>query len=113
MRSNCLRSWLVLYTLLHNRECKLPEIQQLRSLLANIDAIVSAAYGWHLDLQHDFHPYKQGTRFTISPQARAKVLDFLLALNHERYAAEQQDAANKKKKGKRSKSEEAPLLAML
>jgi hypothetical protein len=55
-----------------------------------MDHAVAAAYGWtDLDLGHGFHHTKQGIRYTISEAARRTVLDRLLALNHERYAAEQ------------------------
>ena len=37
---------------------------------------------------HGFHETRQGVRFTISAQARADVLDKLLALNHYRYDQE-------------------------
>ena len=37
---------------------------------------------------HGFHETRQGVRFTISAQARADVLDKLLALNHYRYEQE-------------------------
>ena len=59
-----------------------------------MDHAVAAAYGWtDLGLGHGFHQTKQGIRYTISEAARPKVLDLLLALNHERYAAEQTAAA--------------------
>ena len=55
---------------------------------------VAAAYDWTgLDLGHGFHQTKQGIRYTISEAARRNVLDRLLALNHERYGAEQSAAA--------------------
>jgi hypothetical protein len=54
-----------------------------------MDEAVVAAYGWqHLDLGLGFHETKQGIRFTISEVARRKVLDHLLALNHQRHAEE-------------------------
>ena len=59
-----------------------------------MDHAVAAAYGWtDLNLGHGFHQTKQGIRYTISDAARPTVLDRLLALNHERYAAEQSEAA--------------------
>jgi hypothetical protein len=55
-----------------------------------MDHSVAVAYGWtDLDLGHGFHQTKQGIRYTISETARRIVLDRLLALNHERYAADQ------------------------
>ncbi len=70
------------------------DIITLRALHVEIDHAVAAAYGWtDLDLGHGFHQNKQGIRYTISDAARRAVLDRLLALNHERYAAEQAAAA--------------------
>jgi hypothetical protein len=80
-----------LYNLFQQPKCRDSEIQRLRDLHIEIDFAVSKAYGWTFDLGHGFHETKQGVRFTISPQARAKVLDLLLVLNHERYAAEQRE----------------------
>ena len=66
------------------------DIATLRALHVEMDDAVAAAYHWtDLDLGHGFHKTKQGTRYTISEAARRAVLDRLLALNHERYAAEQ------------------------
>jgi hypothetical protein len=65
------------------------EIVELRKLQIEMDYAVAKAYGWtDLQLAHDFYETKQGRRFTISEAARQEVLDRLLALNHERYAAE-------------------------
>jgi hypothetical protein len=62
----------------------------LRALHVDMDHSVAVAYGWtDLDLGHGFHQTKQGIRYTISETARRIVLDRLLALNHERYAADQ------------------------
>jgi len=70
------------------------DIATLRALHVEMDYAVAAAYDWTgLDLGHGFHQTKQGIRYTISEAARPKVLDLLLALNHERYAAEQTAAA--------------------
>ena len=66
-----------------------------------------------IDLGHGFHETPQGTRFTISPQARVDVLDKLLALNHYRYDEEVKRGLHNKKKP-RSKAKgsdvEVPLL---
>ena len=70
------------------------DITTLRELHVEMDHAVAAAYGWtDLNLGHGFHEAKQGIRYTISEAARRTVLDRLLALNHERYAAEQSAAA--------------------
>lgn len=98
------------YNLLHENSCNDPEIGNLRDLQVEMDRAVAAANGWKLDLAHGFHETKQGVRFTISPQARATVLDLLLALNHERHAAEQQQAPATKKRGKSKRTPAAATL---
>ncbi len=66
------------------------DIARLRALHVAMDHAVAAAYGWDdLDLGHAFHDTAQGPRYTISEAARREVLGRLLALNHERHAAEQ------------------------
>jgi hypothetical protein len=83
-----------LYNRFHSPHEVSQDIGALHALHVEMDYAVAVAYGWtDLDLGHDFHPTKQGTRFTISEAARRKVLDRLLSLNHERYAAEQSAAA--------------------
>ena len=70
------------------------DIAGLRALHVEMDHAVAAAYGWtDLELGHGFHQTKQGIRYTISEAVRRTVLDRLLALNHERYAAEQSAAS--------------------
>ena len=70
------------------------DIATLRALHVEMDHAVAGAYGWtDLDLGHGFHQTKQGIRYTISEAVRRAVLDRLLALNHERYAAEQSAAS--------------------
>jgi hypothetical protein len=70
------------------------DVATLRALHIEMDHAVSAAYGWtDIDLDHGFKETNQGIRFTISEAPRREVLDRLLALNHERYAAEQSAAA--------------------
>lgn len=41
-----------------------------------------------LELNHHHWTTPQGVRFTVSPEAKDELLDRLLELNHERYAAE-------------------------
>ena len=51
------------------------DVQRLRELHVEIDSAVSLAYGWSdLDLGHDFHDTRHGTRFRISESARREVL---------------------------------------
>ncbi|MBI2503299.1 MAG: hypothetical protein HYW07_08705 [Candidatus Latescibacteria bacterium] len=69
------------------------------------------AYGWAgaVALGHGFHeletlPENDRVRYTISPEARKEVLRRLLALNHERAAAQvevQAEGSVKKKWGKK------------
>lgn len=103
-----------LANLFNNESCAAKDVMELRALHVQLDEIVAAAYGWTFDLGHGFHQNKQGVRFTISPHARAKALDLLLALNHERYAAEQRGAEatpkTKSSKRKRKPAAEVPLL---
>ncbi len=90
------------------------DISTLRALQVEMDYTVAAAYGWTgLDLAHDHHETKQGIRFTISETARREVLDCLLALNHERYAAEQVAASaapRPKAKARKRAPEQAGLF---
>jgi hypothetical protein len=77
------------YNRFHNPREQAEDIVQLRELHREMDEAVAAAYGWQdLKLDHDFYETRQGTRYTISEEARREVLDRLLKLNHERYAQE-------------------------
>ena len=134
------RLWLgltKLYNLLHapnlslemvSKACGKPEeaeygfqgIIQLRALHTELDNAVRDAYGWSdLGLVHDFYELEylaenDRLRYTISPEARQKVLKRLLALNHQRAAAEAEKQPDKpKSKAKRRKaksSDEEPSL---
>ncbi len=64
-------------------------ISRLRDLHVDLDFAVRDAYGWtDLDLDHHHWETAQGMRFTVSPEAKDELLDRLLELNHDRYAAE-------------------------
>ena len=77
------------YNRVHNPEENDSGIETLRQLHTALDIAVRDAYGWQdIELGHGFHDTKQGTRWTISPEAQRQVLDRLLALNHERYELE-------------------------
>lgn len=82
-------------------------ILELRRLHRKLDIAIRDAYGWSdLDLGHDFHeietlPENDRVRYTISPTARKEILRRLLALNHERAAA--QTMASPVKKARRAK----------
>jgi hypothetical protein len=81
-------------------------ILELRRLHRELDLVIRDAYGWSdLDLGNDFHevetlPENDRVRYTISPAARKEVLRRLLALNHQRAAAQaaQSDMVPIKKK---------------
>ena len=66
---------------------------ELRRLHVALDLAVRDSYGWKdLDLEHDFHevetlPENDRVRYTLSPAARSKVLQRLLAENHARTGA--------------------------
>ena len=84
------------YNRFHDLQENAVDIVELRRLHIEMDNAAAAAYGWqNFDLDHGFHETKQGVRFTISEEARRKVLDRLLALNHERHAEEVAVAAAK------------------
>ena len=101
-----------LYNCMHNENRRGEDILRLREIHVEIDEVVRDAYAldeerepeireyeakaasaplpaWReIELGHGFHETRQGLRFTISAQARADVLDKLLALNHYRYEQE-------------------------
>jgi hypothetical protein len=66
------------------------DIDQLREIHIRVDESVMAAYGWQdIELGHGFHTYRQMRRWTISPQARVKVMDLLLEENQRRAKSEE------------------------
>ena len=97
---------------MHDEHVHDEDIVRLREIHVEIDEAVREAYAldeereptireyeakvasaplpsWReIELGHGFHETRQGVRFTISAQARADVLDKLLALNHYRYEQE-------------------------
>lgn len=93
------------YNRFHDPAESAPDIVALRELHRELDEAVACAYGWQdLSLQHGFHQTKQGTRYTISEEARREVLDRLLLLNHERHEQELQAGLFEKgTKGKAAK----------
>jgi hypothetical protein len=78
------------YNMVHDPSCNDVDVVNLREIHRAIDHVVFEAYGW-TDLQpvHDHFETRQGIRWTIDPVTRQEMLDRLLELNHERYAAEQ------------------------
>ena len=77
------------YNRVHNPDDDDLDVIGLRELHVKLDDAVRDAYGWN-DLELDHHHWEtpQGMRFTVSPEAKDELLDRLLELNHERYAAE-------------------------
>jgi hypothetical protein len=90
------------YNLVHDPKCADADIAELRDIHRAIDEAVVRAYGWTdlLDsgLDHGFHDTRQGTRYTIGPVVRQEILDRLLELNHDRYAAEVKAGLHKPRK---------------
>ena len=100
------------YTRFHNQANDDADISELRQLQIEMDHAVAESYDWKdLDLGHGFHPTKQGVRFTLAEEARRNVLDRLLKLNHERYAAEH--AAGKHEKAKKPKKSPKKVTAQV
>lgn len=110
------------YNRFHDSSDSAPNVVSLRHNHVALDVAVRDAYGWDdLDLQHGFHPVRgQGTRFTFAPAVAEEILERLLELNKERYAAEvaaglhaaPAKGAAKKAAGKKSaaKKSSAPSL---
>jgi hypothetical protein len=80
------------YNLVHAQDCTDADIVELRQIHRAIDKAVVRAYGWDdllaAGLEHGFHETRQGVRYTIPATVRQEILDRLLELNYERYAAE-------------------------
>jgi hypothetical protein len=67
---------------------------------------VCRAYGWDdliPQLDHGIHPVGRDTRFTVGPAMQREIVDRLLELNHERYAAEVAAGLHDKKNKKAAK----------
>ena len=93
------------YNLVHDQNCADADIAELREIHRAIDEAVVRAYGWDdliaAGLDHGFHDTRQGPRYTIGAAVRQEVLDRLLELNHERYAAEVKAGLHDKRAKKR------------
>ncbi|MEU4663656.1 DNA methyltransferase [Micromonospora chalcea] len=79
-----------LYKLVHDEQESSADIRRLREIHVEVDEAVAEAYRFDLSLGHGFHQTRQGTRFTIDPNAQVDALDLLLELNHERHRAERE-----------------------
>jgi hypothetical protein len=95
------------YNLVNDPTCRDVDIEELRSIHRQIDEAVCRAYGWDdllaQGLDHDFHDLGREVRYTIGPTVRQEILDRLLELNHERYAAEVAAGLHDKKSGRGGK----------
>jgi hypothetical protein len=77
------------YGRMNDRDRRDPDMNLLRELHAELDAIVCDVYGWAVgNLDHGFHPMSDGVRFTMSPDRVAEILDRLVAMNHQRHHRE-------------------------
>jgi hypothetical protein len=89
-----------IYNRVHEPKEEAADIAELRRMHVALDHAVAAAYGWEdLELDHDFCETRQGTRFTIGPDARVELLDRLLELNHARYDEEVKMGLHAKRPG--------------
>ncbi len=89
------------YNRVHDPDETADDIVELREIHVALDHAVRDAYGWtDLELGHDFHPTKFGTRFTFAPKPRQEVLDRLMELNHERWAEEVRQGLHDRQKAR-------------
>ncbi|MEC3994884.1 type IIL restriction-modification enzyme MmeI [Actinacidiphila sp. DG2A-62] len=78
-----------LYNLIHDETVTDSGVLELRNLHREIDQEVAGAYGWDdLNLNHGFHPTRQGIRYTVDPVMQIEILDRLLELNHDQRSLE-------------------------
>lgn len=75
-----------LLNLVHDEDAHGGDLEGLRQLQVRVDETVAMLYGWRgLTLDHDFWETRQGVRFTVSPPARAEILQQLRELNLDRF----------------------------
>ncbi|RAO51548.1 hypothetical protein LUPAC06_06233 [Micromonospora saelicesensis] len=90
------------YNLVFDHGCEDEDVVELRRLHRHIDEAVCRAYGWDdlvkQGLDHGFHKAGAYTRYTVGPAVQREILDRLLQLNHQRYAAEVAAGLHAKKK---------------
>ncbi|MET7373439.1 Eco57I restriction-modification methylase domain-containing protein [Micromonospora arida] len=90
------------YNLAFDSACQDEDIVELRQIHRDIDEATCRAYGWNglvdQGLDHGFHSAGAYTRYTIGPAVQREILDWLLELNHQRYAEEQTQGLHDKKK---------------
>jgi hypothetical protein len=102
------------FNLIHDSSVDDEDITRIREAQIQLDCAVATAYGWtDVDLEHGFWNVRQGTRFTVGPNARTAILDRMLQLNHERYAEEVAAGLHDKRKSARrgkKRASDAPTL---
>ena len=78
-----------LYNLVNDPDYADDDIRRMREIHVELDQVVMDAYRWgNVKLDHGFHIYRRMRRWTVSPAARAEILDRLLAENLRRAAAQ-------------------------
>ena len=107
------------YNLVFDPSCQDEDIVELRRIHRAIDEAVCRAYGWddlvEQGLDHGFHKAGAYIRYTIGPAVKQEILDRLLELNHERYAAEVAAGLhdkNTKKRGAEDQRARIPVLTL-
>lgn len=100
-----------LYNGVYDAAVKDRDVVMVREIHRLMDEEVVRAYGWDdllaQGLDHGFHAAGRETRYTVGPAIQTQILDRLLDLNHERYAAEV--AAGLHTKGGKGRAGARPL----
>ena len=87
------------YNRFHDPVVTSSEINSLRAARVELDRVVAQHYNSsELDLRRDFHPSKQGVRYTISDASRRLILTTLLKRNHFLYERQSGENTNSTKK---------------
>ncbi len=79
------------YNMVNDPGCRDADIVELRKIHRAIDEAVCRTYRWDdliPQLDHGHHTVRRETRYTVGPAVQRELVDRLLELNHERYAAE-------------------------
>ncbi|XRQ12172.1 Eco57I restriction-modification methylase domain-containing protein [Actinomadura welshii] len=98
------------YNLVNDPNCMDVDIVELRQIHEMIDEAVCRAYGWDdliPQLDHGHHKVGRETRYTVGAAVQRELVDRLLELNHERYAAEVAAGLHDKKTRKRGRGQDA------
>ncbi|MBW8485536.1 Eco57I restriction-modification methylase domain-containing protein [Actinomadura parmotrematis] len=97
------------YNLIHDPDCGDADIVELREIHKSIDESVCRAYGWDdliPQLAHGHYDLGREARYTVTPIIQRELVDRLLELNHERYAAEVAAGLHDKKGSKKRQQDE-------